>query len=223
MNNIEKMFYDEVRDKKRTARGSFHNSGRRGGGTKGVSSVKTPSDVLKYSDKQAYKEYIKPGGITMSNVYDNIDNIPTVSEIKDKDFAAGQVIVKAAKSSHKMKDLSKHWGLSGYSLYKLFDDFEIKYPKHPRTKSVPEKKQTIIQKQESLFREAYQHKEDQQLAISPPIDIQKETDSGELQIKYNRKEVVGAETQERINDLMKIIYPDRRYEVKLFIMELPEK
>ena len=222
MNDIERMFYDEVRDKKRTARGSFHNSGRRGGGTKGVSSVKTPSDVLKYSDKKAYKAYIQPGGIIMSNVYDNIDNIPKVSEIKEKDFSAGQAIVRAARSSHKMKDLSKHWSLSGYSLYKLFDDYKIEYPKHPRSKPVPQKKQTILEEQASLFREASQHKDEQQLAISTPVIIQEEEEKEEFRIKYIKRSVSGSEIQERINDFIKIVYPDKKYDFKLIITELPE-
>lgn len=229
MNDIEKMFYDEVRDKKRTARGSFSNSGRRGGGTKGVRSVKTAADVLKYNDKTAYKLYVKASDVIMSNVYDNLLNIPTVLEIKEKDFSSAQSIVRAAKAGHTMKDLTKHWGLSGYSLYKLFDTYEIEYPKHPRNKEKIKKvvKKTDYIKNQAEILEQANLLNDQRMAFVAPTLAEEpepiEREEEEFQLKYIKKEVTGTEAQDRMMNYMGILIKDKRYEVRLTIRELSDK
>lgn len=228
MDQIERMFNEEIRDKKRTARGSFSNSGRRGGGTKGVRSVKTAADVLKYNDKAAYKLYVKASDVIMSNVYDDILNIPTVAEIKEKDFNSAQSIVKAAKLGHTMKDLSNHWHLSGYSLYKLFDDYEIEYPKHPRKKTIKKekdiKKANYIQKQEEIFQQANLLNDQRMAFVAPTLLATEEPkEEEEFQLKYIKKEVTGVEAQDRIMNYMGILMKDKKYDVKLTITELPEK
>jgi len=130
-NDCESLFLEEVREKKRTASGARHNSGRRGGGTKGITGHMTmPSDLLKYSDKKAYKEYTKGSVIVLSNNYENLENVPSIAELKDMDYDTAKSIATIAKSLHSNKELIEHWKISSGGLYSgVFDRFGVEYPK----------------------------------------------------------------------------------------------
>jgi hypothetical protein len=130
-NDCEILFDEEVRDKRRTASGARHNSGRRGGGTKGITGHMTmPSDLLKYSDKKAYKEYVKGSVIKLSNNYENIDNLPSLAELKVMEQEMAHNIVKVAKNLHTNKELIQYWHISSGSLYSgVFDKYNVLYPK----------------------------------------------------------------------------------------------
>lgn len=121
--NIEKLFYQEVREKKRIGYGAYHNSGRRGGGNKGVR-TKTTVDYLR---GKARKEYTKGGEVTVSNVYDDIKNVPSVEELKKMDFGKAQHIVGVCKTNFTNAILMEHWGIkTSSSLYsKVFYKYKI--------------------------------------------------------------------------------------------------
>ena len=215
---IEIMLEIENREKRRTSSGARHNSGRRGGGTRGVTgAMRFPSDLLKSSDKKAYKEYTKPGGIIMSNVYDDINNVPSVAELKAKDFDASRSIVVAAKASHKIKDLISHWGVSSGGVYKVFDYYEIKYPKRPKKISNAEKPalSKVLEDQAKVLEEARTSKE---VMYTPAVLVEAE----DFQLKYIKKSVKGNEAELRINNYMNILIPNKKYDIKLVIRELPD-
>lgn len=118
---IEKIFYQEVREKKRIGYGAYHNSGRRGGGNKGVR-TKTRVDYLKGKEK---KEYTKGGVIKMSNVYDDIKNLPNLEELKVMDFEKAKHIIGVAKKNFKNAELLKHWDIKTSS--SLYSSIYYKY------------------------------------------------------------------------------------------------
>lgn len=140
--DIEKIFHMEEREKRRGGLGTFSNSGRRGGGTQGIrGSLNMPNQWLKGQNKEEYKKYISGSVVKVSNVFEELANIPTVKELELKDFNSAQSIVKAAREYHTTKELSKHWATSGYGLYKIFDKFGVEYNKRgPRVKKNVTKK-----------------------------------------------------------------------------------
>lgn len=119
-NDIEKMFIDECREKKRTASGVYHRASRRGyikGG------VKTQVDFLRGKER---KEYIKGGPIKIMNAYDKIEGIPSIKELEEMEFEVAKNIVKIARKNFSAKTLKTYWNISSYTLYKIiFKKYEI--------------------------------------------------------------------------------------------------
>jgi hypothetical protein len=226
-NSIERMFNQDIQDKRRAARGAFHNSGRRGGGTKGVKGVRTPADMLKYSDKKAYKEYTKASEVIMSNVYQDINNIPSIKEIDLKDFKAGQLIVREAKKHHTSKALMKHWKLSSGSMYKVFDRYEIEYPKRGKKNTLPEappyepKPVDIEETQAEVLKKAMESSKAAPIVLTaPPTPVPVEVHEG-FQLSYTQNGVLGSDIQDRVTNYMSILLGDKKYEIKLVLKELP--
>ena len=239
-NEIERMFQDEIRSKKRISSGARHNSGRRGGSSKGIKgSLHMPSEWLRYTDKKAYKAYIRGGEIQMSNVLDDISNIPNIIELGKKEFKSAQSIVKTAKEKHTTKELCKHWEVTSYSLYKLFRTYEVEYATHKRkSKALPKEEAwktsgtTFAEEQRKILQESKLLQENQKKingmdaeSIAKPINLPSITEEEfeEFQLKYIKKEVNGKEIQDRIMNYIGILFEDKKYEVKLVIRELPEK
>jgi len=237
-NNIEYLLRQEIQEKKRTASGAFHNSGKRGGGNRGVSSVKSAVDMLKWNNKKAYKEYIKSGEIQLSNIYDEITKVPSVTELEAKEFKIAQSIVRTVKGKHTIKKLCQHWEVSAYTLYKIFRTYKVEY-KH-KDKEGKVKLQTAVhdensnitlfEEQSSLLKEskelqeAYQKKLDESVSHLAIIQIQAQKamdeDIEELQLKYIKKDVIGKDIQDRIINYMGILAEDKKYDIKLVIREL---
>lgn|GEM_PF-767899 len=138
--DIERIFNQEVRDKKRTASGVYHRASRRGL----VGTVRTQVDYLK---GKAKKLYMGNGDIKVSNMYDTLENIPSLDELKKMDFDAARNIIGKAKKGFRIKELVKHWGVSDYTLYnKVFTHYKIEYEKKPK-KILPKAKTTNNVKQ----------------------------------------------------------------------------
>jgi len=122
-NNIEALFDEEIRDKKRTARGSFHNITHRGGGKKGAN-LKTQVDYL---TGKAKREYMKGSAIVTTNFYSDIKNCPSIEELRAKEPAQAKNIIMEVKKNNTINVIKKHLKVSGYMLYKIYDQFSIEY------------------------------------------------------------------------------------------------
>ena len=275
-NDVEYLFMQEVRDKKRAAQGARHNSGRRGGGTKGVRSVKTTADWLKANDKIAYKNYIKAGDIKMSNVYEDINNIPSTAELKLKDYDTAHTIATAAKRYHTSIKMAEHWNMSNGSVYGVYNKYGVEYPRKPRKTTINNEKNKLPQgtpwtpeqakdKKKETNKLAYEHrrileqskqleeqekleeqerideemlspqnwakreaineaineadiKEAAAAAIRKPTIDDEETDN--FSIKWNKREAVGSDIQDRMVDYISILKSNKKYCVKLIITEI---
>lgn len=133
-NNVEYILKQDNREK-RSANGEYHNSGRRGGGLHGIKQgIRMPNDVLKYNDKKAYKKYIGSGEIKMSNIYEDINNIPPIKDVKAKDYEAAKSIITAAREFHTSKELIEYWKISSGGLYSVYDKFGVIYQHRNRGK-----------------------------------------------------------------------------------------
>lgn len=124
--DIERMFNQEIRDKKRTATGIHHRASRRGY----TGTIRTQVDYLK---GKAKKEYTKAGEIKVSNMYDKIENVPSIKELEEMDYNTAKAIVHKIREKHTTKELAGYWKISGYGLYnKIFTKYGIDYKKGPR-------------------------------------------------------------------------------------------
>lgn len=231
-NNCERILSEDNRDKRKASSGARHNSGRRGGGLSGIKgAIVMPSDWLKYNNKTEYKKYIGGSEIMVSNAYSDIVNVPSLEEIRKKDFEAAQSIITVIRKHHTVQSLKKHWSLSGYKLYKLLDEYKITYEKRiePRQgKGIQEKYNKILnaplfipnieEEQKLILSNAKQNAD-----IVPPKIIEmvsKQDDHEEISHKYNKISIDGATLQKRVLDLMGVIYDGSNYKVKILITEI---
>lgn len=126
----EIMFNQEVRDKKRTARGARANSGRRGGGNKGIqNAISFPSDLLKHNNKKLYKEYIRGGEIKVSNAYSDINQVPKIDEFNEMEFNKRKGLLVLLRELHSTTKLIKYWGINQPQMYKILREHEIELKK----------------------------------------------------------------------------------------------
>lgn len=120
---IEKLLNEDAMEKRRAGRGSFHNSGRRGGGTRGVKGVRTPVDVLV---GKAKKEYTKGGQVMTTSIYDDIKNVPNFDQMLSMDFEKAKNIAMYIRGKFTNKVLIDHWNVSTGRMYdRIFYHFNI--------------------------------------------------------------------------------------------------
>lgn len=138
--NITKMFYDDVKEKKRTGYGIYKRASRRGY----VGTVRTDVDYLKGKEK---KDYMQGSEVKVSNLYENIENVPSPDQLKLMDYEQAKSILEQAKKHHKAGELEKHWGKSqGYWAY-MRKKYDITTTRS-RTYNTKKKKKQEVPKQE---------------------------------------------------------------------------
>lgn len=116
---IEKMFNKETSSKKRVARGVFNRASRRGY----VGSVRTQVDFLKGKEKKAY---MNNSEVRVYNMYEDINNVPKVEEIKKMDKFEGCKLLTELKKLHSSASLQRYWGFNNSSsVYQLYYRFGV--------------------------------------------------------------------------------------------------
>lgn len=112
-NDVERILREDSRDKKKAGSGAYHNSGRRGGGTKGVSKLMMPSDFMSKKEK---REYTKKGEIKMYNIYEDIKEIPSFEELKRMDREEAKEKMERIAKYHTRRVLTEKWKINDSSL-----------------------------------------------------------------------------------------------------------
>ena len=107
MNQYEKSFKEEVREKKRTGSGVHSKTGKQGRVRGGV---KTPADLLTGKDK---KEYTQSSPVTTSNIY--YDKIMSLQEFKQLPKNRKMLVLDAYRKRFSAKEIAKEWQLSNPS------------------------------------------------------------------------------------------------------------
>lgn len=127
---IERMFNDEVRNKKKIGRGVYNRASRTG--RVGLRGVKTASD---YMTKKQIRQLSRE--IKMSNKYYDLNNISSWDELqasKDNDTLID--ILKNLRNSYTNKELCSGLKISNNRLYKIFNKYDLttrkKTIKNPR-------------------------------------------------------------------------------------------
>jgi hypothetical protein len=198
-NDIEYLLKEEIRDKKRTGTGVFSRASRRGY----TGAVRTQVDYLK---GKAKKEYMGNGEITVSNMYDTISNIPSLSELRDMDKEVAKGIVTYARSKHKMKELTKHWGRSDHYLYStLFKELDI------NTKAYHARGTKIVNNTDKNPTVSFIQNIANSNSHPEPSDL--------FELKYIKSEANGKTIKDRIMDYLTVLEEEGIYEISFKIKE----
>lgn len=138
MNEYEKMFFEEVREKKRTGTGAYHMTGH---GVKNhiCGGMKTPVDFMKGKEKEKYTGG-KEGKIIMErNIYEDLNSLPTWEELKMMDATKAETILEKCVSCNRIADILKKLKVSSGSLYPFFYKIGLDYTKGKRVEyDIPE-------------------------------------------------------------------------------------
>lgn len=132
--DIEGIFMQDVREKRKAANGVYHRASRRGyirGG------VKTQSDFMSKKEKNKLN-----GEVKVYNMYDKyavIENVPQINEIEKMDYSERVNLYKFLKGRYSNTILQKHWLVSSGTLYnKVYQKYNLYTPRV--TKSSPKTK-----------------------------------------------------------------------------------
>jgi hypothetical protein len=136
-NHIERMFYDEIRDKKKTASGVHHKTGKNGY----VGTMKFPSDIMNRKEKMRYR---KAGKVVTSNIFDEV--LP-IEEFEQLETYEKRNRLQYWRNEKPNKEILKGMGISNKRYYEIVSELEL--PKAPRIKSTEPRKGTAIKKNTS--------------------------------------------------------------------------
>lgn len=126
--NIERLFREDSIEKKRIGRGSFAMKGK--GKKHGMSGIIFPSDYLSKKERNKLNGVVK-----VSNIYDDIQNVPSVKEIKDMEFQKASDLLILLKTKFTNKQLMNHWGMrSSSSLHVFYAKFKATPKTNPNMK-----------------------------------------------------------------------------------------
>lgn len=235
----EKMFREDIQDKKKAGRGAMHNSGRRGGGTKGVKSVKFAVDLMNSKDK---RNYIKAGEIMQTNFYDTLKNIPSYDELQTMDHAKACIIARKVRDNFTNKQMITYWNINNGKLYdKVYYRFEVL--EKPNCRNKKKEKEPIvkannlehIEMQESIYVEPVELQVDQEQSardaeMEALRDLLKQTQDLNMQLTDKLKldrglklslegEFKGQEILERMLKYVDNLIGENVYNIELNIIE----
>lgn len=120
-NDVERIFLEESRSKKRDGYGAMKRKATRGSSRK---ALKFPSDFLTAKQKREMN-----GEIIVSSMYKDINKIPSWEEIKEMDSEKATNILKTTKSLHSGTKLQAYWGIRPATHYALLEKLGLHTPK----------------------------------------------------------------------------------------------
>jgi hypothetical protein len=117
----ERLFYEDMREKKRTASGVHHKTGKKGY----VGKMLFPTDIMSRKDKYNHR---KAGKVMSSNIYDEIITIDKFNELEDFEKRNRMAYWR---SNYTNKEIKSAMGIANSPYYKIVS--ELGLPKAPRT------------------------------------------------------------------------------------------
>lgn len=120
-NDVERLFNEESRSKKRDGYGAMKRKATRGTSRK---SIKFPSDYLSAKEKKKLN-----GEIMVSSIYKDINKIPQWEEIKNMEEDKIYDLLKTVRSLHTGASLQKYWGIRPATHYALLEKIGLHIPK----------------------------------------------------------------------------------------------
>lgn len=131
----EKLFNQEVRDKKRTASGVHSKTGKRGY----VGKMRFPSDIMSRKEKYNYR---KAGKVVTTQLYDEI--IP-IEEFEQLEKYERKNRMAYWRNVYTNKEITQAMGIHNNRYYKIVAELEL--PKAPRVDRFEQRKGTAIKTQ----------------------------------------------------------------------------
>lgn len=114
--NIEKLFHEDIRDKKRIGSGSFHKRGK--GVRHTIRGIKTPYDFMKPKERRLLN-----GECVISNMY---TNIISKAEFDQKDKDIQKAMLTKWRTLYSNSKIMKGMGITGQAtLAKYISDLDI--------------------------------------------------------------------------------------------------
>ena len=227
MDNIEKIFREDLIEKKRIALGASHRASSKRG-FKGP--IKFQVDLLKGNKR---KEYIKGSEIKMSNLYDKLENVPSLEEIEKMGEEKARNILITLRTKHKTSDLAKHWGVKAWVItQKLVKKYNLPKLRSNEKQSRYYNKKMIVTNPSSIKKTNNNELEKQKMeltnfshmikngitAILEKVDNTKENSNG-LFLKISG-EYSGEELSSRLLSLTELAEKSLFYELNITIKEL---
>jgi hypothetical protein len=136
ISNIEKLFYEEVKEKKKTASGVHHKTGKNGY----VGNMRFPSDIMSRSEKMRYR---KAGKVVTTNIFDEVLPIDEFEQLETYEKKNRLAYWRNEKSN---KEILQGMGISNKRYYEIVAELQL--PKAPRIKPNQPRKATVKKKQE---------------------------------------------------------------------------
>ena len=133
----EKLFNQEVRDKKRTASGVHHKTGKNGY----VGKMLFPSDIMPRKEKIKHR---KAGKVMISNMYDEIMKI---AEFEELELHEQKNRMAYWRNVYTNKEITQAMGIHNNKFYKIVK--ELGLPKAPRVDRNPPRKAKAIKVHET--------------------------------------------------------------------------
>ena len=115
-----KLFQNEVREKKRTASGVHHKTGKNGY----VGTMRFPSDIMSRSEKMRYR---RNGKVMTTNMY---EEIMTVEAFEDLETYEQKNRLQYWRNTYTNKEITEKMGISNKRFYDFVKDLDL--PKAPR-------------------------------------------------------------------------------------------
>lgn len=121
----EMVFLEEVREKKRTASGVHHKTGKRGY----VGTMRFPSDIMSRKEKMKHRRGSK---VMTTNMYDEILKLEDFNKLEIQDQKNRMIHWRA---TYQTKEIIKGMGVGSGTYYKIANELEL--PKAPRVDREP--------------------------------------------------------------------------------------
>lgn len=136
--DIERLFNEEIRDKKRVGRNIFSRvSTRKGGGNQ---ALRTPSYFMKGNNK-----YKKLSGEVETY---NLNNILSHQEFQEKNKAQQRMFMEAWREKYKAKEIQDNMGISKNIYYKIIEELGLSTNSLGQGKRGDVKERTILSDEE---------------------------------------------------------------------------
>lgn len=122
--NIEKIFLDDIREKKRTGNGVYSRTGK--GVKHHMSGIKTPYDFMKAKERRKLN-----GEVVVTNMYTTI--LPR-DEFKSKDLETQRNMMSKWRELYPNTQIRQEMGLANKAFYDLVDALGL--PKKPKGQGI---------------------------------------------------------------------------------------
>lgn len=109
------LFYDEVKEKKRTASGVHSKTGKRGY----VGKMLFPSDIMSRKDKYNHR---KAGKVVTTNIY---DTILAKHEFEKLETYEKKNMMQYWRNTYSMTDIKKGMGIASGTLYEIIKELDL--------------------------------------------------------------------------------------------------
>jgi predicted DNA-binding protein YlxM (UPF0122 family) len=109
LSSIDKIFNEDIREKRKTSRGVYSRTGKRGY----VGKMKFPSDIMHSKDRRKYRGN---GKVVVWNMY---EDIMEYSYFKGLPQQEQKKVLEGLRKKHTNKEIQTQWGLAAQSFYNL--------------------------------------------------------------------------------------------------------